>query len=84
MNAKKQFTIRNVPRSIDQALRKKAERQRKSLNTVLLEALAKDAAVGVESRVYNDLDHLIGSWVSDPETDAALGEQRQVDPKDWK
>ena len=84
LNAKKQYTIRNVPRSVDQALRKKAARQRKSLNSVILEALIKDADVGTESKVYDDLDRLIGSWISDPEMERAFKEQREIDPRDWK
>ena len=83
-NARKQYTIRNIPRSVDQALRRKALRERKSLNTVLLETLAKEAGVGAEPRVYDDLDFLIGSWVADPETETALKEQRKVNPKDWE
>ena len=83
-HVKKQYTIRNVPRSVDQALKKKAREQRKSLNRVLLDVLMKAASVAPEPRVYGDLDFLIGSWVNDAETEEALREQRQIDPKDWK
>lgn len=33
---------------------------------------------------YDDLDDLAGSWVHDPEFDAALSEQDTVDPELWK
>jgi hypothetical protein len=79
-----QYTIRNVPPSVDRALRKRAQAQGRSLNAILLEALASAASVAREPRTYRDLDHLIGSWVHDPETDRALDEQRRVEPGDWE
>lgn len=83
ISSRTQYTIRNVPRSVDQALRKKAQRLRQSLNAVLLDALLKDAGVGAEPKVYDDLDYLVGSWVSDPETEHALTEQRRIETGDW-
>jgi len=82
--SKKQYTIRNIPRSVDQALRKKAQIQQKSLNAVILDLLFKEAGVSPEPRTHEDLDHLIGSWVHDPTTEKALVEQRKIDPKDWE
>lgn len=82
--AARQYTIRNVPASVDRALRRRAQAQGRSLNTILVEALAAAASVASEPRVHTDLDHLIGSWVDDPETDRALAEQRTVDPRDWQ
>ena len=82
--ARVQYTIRDVPRSVDRALRKRAVDQGRSLNAIVLEVLASAAAVAKEPRVHDDLDHLIGSWVHDPETDRALDEQRKVDPRDWQ
>lgn len=84
VKAQAQYTIRNVPRSVDRALRKRAAEQGRSLNTILLEALATAASVANEPRVHDDLDHLIGSWVHDPATERALDEQRKVDPRDWR
>ncbi len=83
MKAKRQYTVRNIPRSVDLALRKKAQQQHRSLNAVLLDAIVKESAVGFEARSFDDLDHLIGSWISDSETEKALSEQRQVDVRDW-
>ncbi len=82
--ARVQYTIRDVPRSVDRALRKRAVDQGRSLNAIVLEVLATAAAVAKEARVHDDLDHLIGSWVHDPETDRALDEQRKVDLRDWQ
>ena len=84
MKAHAQYTIRNVPRSVDRALRSRAAERGLSLNAVLLDVLSTATAVAKEPRAYDDLDHLIGSWVHDRATDRALDEQRQVDPRDWR
>ena len=82
--AQRQYTIRKVPPSIDRALRKKAREQKRSLNSVVLEAMAENVGLGVEEDVYADLDFLIGSWVQDPKTDQVLKTQREVDLRDWQ
>ena len=78
-----QYTIRNVPHSVDRVLRQRASERDMSLNDVLLEALKREAGVD-QVALYHDLDFLAGSWVPDPEVDKLLAEQRTVDPKDWK
>ena len=79
-----QYTIRNVPRLVDKALRRKAAEEKKSLNAVLVGALKKETGISDEDTVYDDLDYLIGSWISDPNTEAALAELRTLDAEDWK
>ncbi len=80
-----QYTVRNVPPHTDRALRRKAREENKSLNDVLREALIKEGSEGVpESRVYHDLDHLAGTWQEDPDFDAALAAQDQVDAGLWR
>jgi hypothetical protein len=80
----RQYTIRNVPPSVDRALRKKAAERGTSLNGLLLAALAKEAGVGDDAAVFDDLDAFVGTWVDDPAVDAALREQRTVDERDWR
>jgi hypothetical protein len=79
-----QYTIRGVPRSVDRALRRKAREQGKSLNAFVIEALRTAAGVAAEAPEHHDLDAFIGSWVEDPETEAALREQRTIDEADWR
>lgn len=79
-----QYTLRKVPRSLDEALRRKAQREGKSLNTIALETLSAGLQLTGEPVRYRDLDFLFGSWVEDPEFDAAIREQDQVDPDLWK
>ena len=79
-----QYTIRNVPPSVDRVLRRQAEAQKLSLNALLLSALRSQAGVGIEPALHHDLDGFFGSWVSDKAVDRALGEVRKINPGDWE
>jgi len=79
-----QYTVRNVPRSVDRALREKAAAKGVSLNAVLLRALESEAGVEGPQRLHHDLDSFFGSWVADQRVDRALSEMRKVDPRDWE
>lgn len=79
-----QYTIRNVPEVVDRALRRRADRQGRSLNEISVEALARGAGVEREANEHHDLDFLFGSWVEDPRVDQALADQRAIDAELWK
>src|SRR6185436_4502330 len=80
-----QYTVRNVPRRVDAALRRKAAEEGKSLNEVLRQAVIREAGLaGDERRTYHDLDHLAGTWVEDPDFDAAIAAQDVIDESLWK
>jgi hypothetical protein len=79
-----QYTIRNVPKVVDRALRRSADRQAKSLNEVAVEALARGAGVEREASEHHDVDFLFGSWVEDLAVDRALADQRAIDEDLWK
>jgi hypothetical protein len=78
-----QYTVRNVPKSVDERLRELARREGKSLNELALEALA--AAVGLElpTTPRRDLSGVVGTWREDEETESALEDQRRVDAELW-
>lgn len=80
-----QYTIRNVSPRVDRALRKLARQQRKSLNQLVVDILERviGATAGAEQVRYSDLDHLVGTWVADPEFDAVQMEQSKVDEELW-
>jgi hypothetical protein len=78
-----QYTLRAVPRSIDEELRRRAAEQRRSLNDVAIEALQEGLDLQRE-QVHTDLDELIGTWVEDPEFDKAMAAQDQIDEELWK
>lgn len=79
-----QYTLRNIPRRLDKALRAKAKAEGKSINTIAVEAL--EAAMGVNGQpvVRRDLSGIVGTWVEDPAFDAVIREHDQVDPEMWK
>ncbi len=80
----RQYTIRAVPPALDSALREQARREGKSLNQVALEALRRGLGVDTPAVEFHDLDHVIGTWVDDPEFDAAIAEQDRVDEDLWR
>ena len=79
-----QYTIRQVPRAIDRSLRQKSDREGKSLNAVVIEALSTGLRIGGESIRHNDLDFMAGSWIEDKKFDDAIAAQDRIDPKLWR
>lgn len=80
-----QYTVRAIPAHVDRALRRKAAAERKSLNTVLRDALIREADVeDPQRRVHTDLDALAGTWLDDPAFDEAIQAQDQVDSSLWR
>ncbi len=79
-----QYTIRNVPKPVDAALRRRARLQRKPLNEVALEAMAEGLGV-VEARVRRrSMRDVLGALPADPDLVAAIADQRRIDPELWK
>ena len=83
-NVSVQYTIRNIPKHVDEALRKKAEAEGKSLNDVTFEALVKGLGLNGEPVIHHDLDHFIGTWVDDPVWEQVRRDHEQIDPEMWK
>ncbi len=78
-----QYTIRNVPETLDAALRQSARQQGKSLNEVAVEALARGAGVTESRTRQRDLGDIAGSWRKDPEFDRARAAQHTIDEDLW-
>jgi plasmid stability protein len=83
-NAKRQYTLRDIPPALDRALRERAEREGKSLNQVAREALRRGIGLPEQEQVSHDLDHVIGTWKDDPAFDEAISLQDTVDPEAWR
>ena len=83
-NAAVQYTIRNVPAAVDQALRRKAARLSRSLNDVAVEALSNGSGAAQETLELHELDFLFESWVEDPAVEQSLKAQRKIDKAVWK
>ncbi len=79
-----QYTIRQVPKRLDAALRLAARRQGKSLNEITLDVLSQGLGMAGEPIRYHDLDALAGSWIDDPDFDKAIEAQDQIDSAVWK
>lgn len=79
-----QYTIRNIPKPVDAALRQSAHRQGKSLNEVAVEALARGAGLTEIRARQRDLSDIAGSWRKDPEFDRALAAQDAIDEDLWR
>lgn len=79
-----QYTIRAIPPNVDRTLRRRAKSEGKSLNEIVLRALAAAAGLGAAPVKKRDLSDLIGTWVDDPEFDAAIAAQKTIHPDDWK
>ena len=78
-----QYTIRNVPETVDSALRKAAQTQGKSLNEIAIEALARGAGLTGEALRQRDLSDLAGTWREDPAFERALAAQDTIDEELW-
>jgi plasmid stability protein len=78
-----QYTLRNVPASLDSALRQRAKAEGKSLNEAALEALARGLGYDGTAPRQRELSDIAGTWLDDPEFDAALDDQQRIDPELW-
>ncbi len=83
MPASIQYTIRGVPENLDAALRKEAEQEGLSLNQVVLRKLSQSVSEPLRKK-KRDLSFLRDGWKPDSNFEAALAEQRQIDPDLWK
>jgi hypothetical protein len=79
-----QYTIRDIPKEVDKALRAKAKAEGTSLNEVALRTLAKGLGLDGAPRVYDDLDWFLGSGGLEPAVTRAMEQHDVVHPDDWK
>ena len=79
-----QYTIRNIPKLLDSAIRSRARAEGKSLNEVTVEALARAFGLGGTPVTQRDLGDVVGTWQDDPELQRALDDQRRIDPDLWQ
>jgi len=80
-----QYTIRGVSSAIDEAIRTRAKATGKSLNETALDALADGVGLNGTPRKRRDLSDIVGTWVSEPEVEQVLEEQRnKIDEDMWR
>lgn len=85
----KAITLRNVPPEVARRIERKSQELGLSLNKTVLrlleERLIPGSARPVAPERHRDLDDLAGAWSQEEadEFDAALAEQRRIDPELW-
>ena len=79
-----QYTVRNVPKRLNAALRRSAREQGKSLNEVTIEALTRGAGVSGERTRQRDLSDIAGSWREDPVFDSAVADHDVIQAELWR
>lgn len=79
-----QYTLRNISKQTDRALRLKAKAEGKSLNAVAVELLERGLGLNGQPRVYHDLDDLFGSGPLEPVVLKAIHENNAVNPDGWR
>ena len=79
-----QYTIRRIPRSVDNAIRERARATGKSLNEAVVDTLADGAGVTGTPQKRRDLRDIAGTWKTDKAFDAALADQDRIDENLWR
>lgn len=79
-----QYTIRRIPKAVDDAIRERARNTGKSLNEAVVDVLADGAGVKGVPRRRRDLGDIAGTWRTDKSFEAVLEEQDQVDKSLWR
>ena len=81
-----QITLRNLPESVERAIRKRAEEKHISLNQSATELLQQALGTNEERPRHRNLRDLAGTW-NDTEADVfdrRVKELRSIDPEIWK
>ena len=79
-----QYTIRRIPRAVDDAIRERARVSGKSLNEAALDVLAEGAGTKGLPHKRRDLGDIAGTWKPGKTFDAALAAQDRIDVDLWK
>jgi plasmid stability protein len=79
-----QYTLRNIPPALDQALRDRAKRDGTSLNEAAITALARALGLDAKPVRVRSLVDLAGTWQDDPEFDEVIQDQHSIDRDLWR
>jgi len=79
-----QYTIRRIPRAVDDAIRERARITGKSLNEAVVDVLADGAGVKGAPRKRRDLSDVAGTWKADRTFDSVLADQDRIDKDLWR
>jgi hypothetical protein len=79
-----QYTLREIPPTLDSELRRRAKVEGKSLNTVAIEALIRGSGLGESPIRQRDLADVAGTWQEDREFNQAVEDQDRIDERLWR
>ena len=79
-----QYTIRRIPKAVDDAVRERARVTGKSLNEAVVDVLADGAGVKGVPRKRRDFSGVAGTWKSDKTFDSVLADQERIDKELWR
>ncbi|MFP4409462.1 MAG: FitA-like ribbon-helix-helix domain-containing protein [Spirochaetaceae bacterium] len=81
-----QITLRNLPESVERAIRRRAEERHISLNQSATELLQQALGTNEEGAKYRNLRDLAGTWEEREadDFDRNVEELRSIDPEIWK
>ena len=79
-----QYTIRRIPKAVDDAVRERARATGKSLNEAAVDVLADGAGVKGVPRERRDLSDIAGTWKAEKAFDTALADQDRIDKDLWR
>jgi plasmid stability protein len=77
------LTLTHVPKDLDDALRLRAQALGKTVDDVILEVIRAGLAITALPKRW-DLSEFAGTWVSDPDVEAAIKDQDRIDPELWR
>lgn len=78
------YTIRNLPKGLDAALRRRAKRRGMTLNEVAVQAMTEALGLVAESPRRRSVRDICGAHTKDAVLELALDAQRQLDPELWR
>jgi hypothetical protein len=84
MQRSMQYTLRNIPKPLDQALRRRARDQGKTLTAAAVDAMARGLGLSEAPVRHRSVRDVVGALQKDHELRAALSDQRRIDPELWK
>lgn len=84
MHLSMQYTLRNIPKTLDTALRRRAKQEKKTLNEIALEVMADGLGLQKDPKRRRSLSDIAGAQTTDPGLEAALDDQRRIDAELWR
>lgn len=76
------LTLTNIPSDVESALRRRAQEEGRTLDEVVWRLLIE--AANVRPVASSDFGDIAGTWISDPDVEAALADQDRIDPALWR